>query len=297
MKNRTEKEFVKMQEEYREIVPPENGLQALEKTILRAKKEKQQKKRFTVIRNIGLGMAAVFAAVIILANTNEKIAYAMEQVPVLGEIIKITVEDPYEADSDTYHAKIVTPQIEGDDASEKAGKEAAEVNVEIRKTTEELIKECQRDLQEEVKMKSVDTDYEVVTDNEEWFALRFIITKTQASAEQTEKYYNIDRKSGKMLKSLQELFKKDSDYITPISENIKKQMRTQMKADENKSYFLDSEEGFTEDDFDKIKENQNFYINEKGNLVIAFDEYEIAPGYMGAVSFEIPEDEISSILK
>ena len=39
-----------------------------------------------------------------------------------------------------------------------------------------------------------------------------------------------------------------------------------------------------------IKEDQNFYFDAGGNLVIVFDEYEVAPGYMGSVEFEIPDE-------
>ncbi len=31
-------------------------------------------------------------------------------------------------------------------------------------------------------------------------------------------------------------------------------------------------------------------MNENGELVIVFSEYEVAPGYMGTVSFTIPSD-------
>lgn len=297
MSNRTEKEFIKMKEDYREITPPEGGLESLEETIQKAKKAKQKKKRITIIRNIGLGMAAAFAAVIILANTNEQIAYAMERVPVLGQVIKVTVKDRYEVDTDTYHAEIVTPQAEGYDVTTEIDEATGDINIEIREDTKRLIEKCQKDIENDTKMKSVDTNYEVLTDNEDWFALKYTITETQASAAETEKYYNIDRSTGKMVKSLKEMFQEDSDYITPISENIKGQMRAQMKEDENKIYFLDSDPELAGDDFDKIKEDQNFYINENGNLVIAFDEYEVAPGYMGTVSFEIPKDVTASILK
>ncbi len=35
------------------------------------------------------------------------------------------------------------------------------------------------------------------------------------------------------------------------------------------------------------KADQNFYITQQGKLVIVFDEYEVAPGFMGIVEFEI----------
>jgi hypothetical protein len=41
--------------------------------------------------------------------------------------------------------------------------------------------------------------------------------------------------------------------------------------------------------FEKIKADQNFYLSSNHKLVISFDKYEVAPGYMGIVEFEIPE--------
>lgn len=41
----------------------------------------------------------------------------------------------------------------------------------------------------------------------------------------------------------------------------------------------------------------DFYINESGKLVLVFDEYEVAHGYMGVVSFEIPTEVVASIVK
>jgi hypothetical protein len=61
-----------------------------------------------------------------------------------------------------------------------------------------------------------------------------------------------------------------------------------MAEDENQIYWLDSD--MPEEDFQSITENTTFYVNEKGHLVVVFDEYEVAPGYMGSVEFEIPEE-------
>ncbi|MDL0295177.1 RsiV family protein [Clostridioides difficile] len=42
------------------------------------------------------------------------------------------------------------------------------------------------------------------------------------------------------------------------------------------------------EDFKTINKYQDFYFNKNEDLVICFDEYEVAPGYMGAVEFVIP---------
>ena len=74
-------------------------------------------------------------------------------------------------------------------------------------------------------------------------------------------------------------------------------MKNEMKKDPQKIYFIDDDsinfDNF--DNFNKIKENQNFYINAKGELVISFNEYEVSPGYMGIVEFTIPNDIINNI--
>ena len=71
-----------------------------------------------------------------------------------------------------------------------------------------------------------------------------------------------------------------------ISENIKEQMRAQMKEDENIAYFIDSD--IPEMDFAGLTGEESYSFSDSGELVIYFDEYDVAPGYMGAVSFTIP---------
>lgn len=54
-------------------------------------------------------------------------------------------------------------------------------------------------------------------------------------------------------------------------------------------YFYNTGEDYV-DEFNLITGDESFYFNENGEIVIVFDEYEVAPGYMGAVEFTIPKD-------
>ena len=92
---------------------------------------------------------------------------------------------------------------------------------------------------------------------------------------------------------LSDLFQDGSDYVTVISDNIKEQMRQKMKEDENNLYFLDDD--MPEDDFKSIAADQNFYINSADQLVIAFQEGDVAPMYMGTQEFVIPDEVIAGI--
>ena len=115
-----------------------------------------------------------------------------------------------------------------------------------------------------------------------------------AGAAQSQKIYHIDKTTGKMI-TLEDLFADQADYQTVISENIKTQMKQQMAEDETKVYWLDSD--VPEWNFQEISADVNFYINESGKLTIVFDEYQVAPGSMGIVSFEIPTEILKDIVK
>ena len=69
-----------------------------------------------------------------------------------------------------------------------------------------------------------------------------------------------------------------------------------MAADESLMYWVDNED-MPESNFESIKEDTAFYVNENGKLIIVFDEYEVAPGYMGSVEFEIPTEAVQDLVQ
>ena len=66
-------------------------------------------------------------------------------------------------------------------------------------------------------------------------------------------------------------------------------MRDQKEANEEVSFFIDDQD-MPELNFKTIDQDQQFYINSDGDLVICFDEGEVAPMYMGTLEFIIPEE-------
>ena len=72
-------------------------------------------------------------------------------------------------------------------------------------------------------------------------------------------------------------------------------MKKKMKENSQYKYFIDEEEKYTT--FEKIDENQQFYINNSGELVICIAEGDVAPAYMGALEFTISHKTIQNILK
>ena len=76
------------------------------------------------------------------------------------------------------------------------------------------------------------------------------------------------------------------DYLQAATESIIAQIEERV-LDESQNYFgYGSDDGMIEG-FRQLSPDAKFYLNELGNVVIVFDEYEIAPGYMGFPEFEI----------
>ena len=142
---------------------------------------------------------------------------------------------------------------------------------------------------ESEKLNAAISSYQVVTDKDKMFCLRIDTVIAMGGSQSYAKIFSVDKKSGKQI-TLKNLFKKGSGYIDRISDNIKEQMRAQMKENADVTYFVDDENN--KFNFKSISNKTNFYVNEKGKLTLVFDKYEVAPGYMGMVEFSIPTGEI-----
>lgn len=281
--NRKE-EFDAMKKEYQHIIAPKNEKKRIEEAIMQAKIDKKRKQRKKYIRSAGIAAVAMLALVI-LPNTNAQIAHAMENLPVVGGLFKVITIREYSYE-DTYHrAEAQIPQIQKDKENTEANTVIETTNQSVDAYIDTLLADFEASMEEE-EYHALDISYEVVTDTKDWFTLRINATDTQASGYQTQKFYHIDKTTGKTV-NLQDLFE-SQDYIANISTEIIRQMTEQMEREEA-VYFLDDDDG-TVEPFTKIKENQNFYFNEEGNMVIVFDEYEVGPGYIGCPEFVMPTE-------
>lgn len=244
--------------------------------------------------------AALAAAFIILPNTSSTVAYAMEQIPVIGQLVKVVTFRDYEYESERHNADVEVPeiildeQIENSNTKETLEHSLGEINAEIQSITDEIVDEFETYLEDEEGYQDVVVKSEVLATTEDYFTLKLICYQGAGSGYQWNYYYTIDLTTGERL-ALKDLFLENADYITPISENIKEQMLEQMSADENVIYWLNEE--VDEWNFKTISDDTSFYLNENGNVVIGFDEGEVAPMYMGTVEFEIPSDVVSDIRK
>lgn len=249
-------------------------------------------------KGIKIAVASIVAATALFTvgvNSSPVFAASLSNVPVVGIIVKILTFREYTVNEDSYNADIKVPSIQGLENKDLENS----LNDKYLTENKKLYEDFMADMED---MKSngdghlgVSSGYVVKTDNDRLLSIGRYVVNTVGSSSTTMKYDTIDKQS-EILITLPSLFKNDS-YVNIISENIKKQMIEQNKADENKFYWVEGiEKDINMDLFEKISKDQNFYINSEGKLVISFDKYEVAPGYMGVVEFVIPTEILSDSL-
>lgn len=280
--------------EYEEIKVPENMKERMEASIARAKKDKRKVKKVKLWKTC-TSAAAVLAIVLILPNTSQTAAAAMQQIPLLGNLFKITTVREYQVDEERNMANVKVPQVEtqntedGEAADqgtvEQAKATADAINFDIEEETNKLIDEFKESMKNEEGYQDIYIDSKVLTDNDRLFSLELILYQGAGSGYEQHKHYTVDKLTGKEL-TLKDLC--GNDYVDTISEEVKKQMKEQMAADESVKYWLDDPD-VPEWNFDKIAEDQDFYVDAEGHVVICFNEYDVAPGSMGCVEFTMPQ--------
>ena len=279
----------KLKNYYETIEIPEELDRVVRASIQEA--QMKRKKKRPVFRNSFIGVAAAAALFVGSVNVSPAFAKSMADVPILGSIVEVFTVQQLTVDKGNYQADVSTPIITGlEDEDLQAG-----LNEKYAKENKELFEQFEKEIAEMEELGGghlgVDAGYEVLTDNDLILSIMRYEVNTVASSSTTMSYDTID-KVDQVLITLPSLFKDDS-YIEAINAYIADEMERQMAEDEMISYFINDEyaEGFT-----TIKPDQNFYITDDQKLVISFDKYEVAPGYMGVVTFEIPTDVVKDLL-
>lgn len=299
MSNKDYESIEHMREEYEKVEMSGEQLLKMKNKIREAKKAKEKKHKYVAIKYTSIVVAAV-AVFTILPNTSKEVDYAMSNIPVVGKLVDSVTFRDYKYEDGRNNADIEVPKLVADtnakgDKKENVKKSAKKINTEIKKITDKFVAEFKENLKNKEGYQEVIVKSEVLTTSDDYFTLKLICYQSAGSGYEEDHYYTIDLKTGKRL-ALKDVFKERTDYKTVISENIKKQMREQMKKDENVSYWLDDKD-IPAANFKKISDKTSFYINKKGNVVICFNEGDVAPMYMGCVEFEIPNDIVKDIIK
>ncbi len=298
MEDKFDTEIKKAQEEYSDIEIPKELSAIIENEIEKDREREGGSKgvgRRRGFKRLGVTAAACAAVFIGSVNISPQVAMAMYAVPVLGDIARVVTFREYSYQNDMVDMNVKVPNIQG------TGNEELEkrINEEINRKMAEVVAQGEKDAKEYndavLATGGSKEDFhqvEVIADYEMKFCdgktLSFVIEQMEsiASAYTQKTYYNIDLESGRDLKISDIL---GENFKEIVDKSVREQIEARMKSDENQIFF-----GYSEDDkemkmegFTGIDESRTFYINEAGNVVVTFDKYEIAPGYMGFPEFEI----------
>lgn len=300
-----EKRLRLLRKEYESVEMPQEQLEKLQSRMREANAACRRERARARRVKIAAVSAAAAGILILLPNTSPAIAHAMEQLPVIGRLAEVVTFRNYEYESDRNMAAIEVPEIRAGETAQDGGVQDSavqdrmnrtmeEINAEIRENTDRIIREFEAGLQMEGNYQDVSVTSEVLAAAEGYFTLKVLCYQGSGSGSAWNYFYTIDLNTGERLR-LKDIFVEGADYITPVSESIKAQMRERMAADEDVYYWLEDEiEGLN---FKAITDETSFYLNERGNVVICFNEGDVAPMYMGTVEFEIPAEALAGIRK
>lgn len=274
----------KLKKQYHDIPIPDE----LDGVVAQALSSHPRKKKFYIWPSSIAAAAMIFITTV---NVSPDAANAMAKIPVLGKVVEVITFEELKKEEKHSRIDVKTPSISG---LENKGLQTS-LNEKYIKENEQLYEQFKKEMKtlrkEEKGNVAVSSGYDIMTDTDDLLVVHRYVEESRASTSSVNQYDTIDKKH-EVLVTLPSLFK-DKSYIKVISENIKQQMKDQMKHEEGTIYWLTEEDM---DPFKEIAENQSFYITKDHKLRIVFDKYKVAPGYMGNIEFEIPTDVISNLL-
>lgn len=274
-----------------DIKAPDKYLKCVEQTLNDLKNNEEEiKPIWSNMRKFNYAIAMTMLMFMLLTNVSPKFAYAMQEIPIIGNIVKvITIRNYFDKDGNS-EIEMEIPNLKNDNNSQSQTNE--NVNEDVDQLTQNILDKFYAEMNSENHL-SIKVESDVIENNKYWFTLKLTISEVAASSDLKYKYYNIDKRTDEIVK-LSDLFD-DENYKKAISEEIKKQMISRMEKDNDVVYWIDEEN--EEWNFNMIEDNQNFYLSNKGNIVIVFDKYEVGPGSTGTPEFEINKQIYEKYLK
>lgn len=234
--------------------------------------------------------ALLFTVFILLPNVSTVYASSLEDIPVIGDFVRVvTIRNYFYSDSNR-EMNITVPEIKSD------GTAAELINRDVADLTQTLVDRFYEDLKESggEGHSGIYCDYDIVTDTDDWFTLKITVHEAAGSSNTYYKYYHIDRKTGSI--ALLSDLAAGEELYSVINAEIKQQMKAEMAEDSDKIYWTEDNNDYGWD-FTGIDGDHNFYFDSDGNIVIVFNKYEVAPGFMGTPEFTVKLSTLGDTLK
>ena len=254
-------------------------LQRLELEKKRRAAEKKKKKVKTAIL-----ITAYSILFLVIAVQNNKFKAFASEIPLLGEVISVITGEVFIHNDDKGTITITVPLIKNEQSIYK----------ELNKLyLEDGQVEYQNSLNEIESMSNQQMDinghYSVLVNDGKFLVIHQSTEKIVGSSMISKKFTTIDKQNEVVL-SLPMLFK-NANYQRALSEEVTKQMKERISNSSDMVYLP-----LENDDAYNMTEDPEFYINDDHELVLYFDKYEIAPGYMGPQEFAINKELVEELL-
>lgn len=280
------KKLEKAKEVYEAIKVPNELNYVVNKAIL--DKKKKEKSVLIYVKYAVTTVACTFLTFIFMINLNPSFATDISEIPIIGNMAKVfTIKEVKKEDKEKLiNAKIPALENTGNTELEKR------INYEIMLKMNEILEEAEKRAAEykeavietggneyDYQPINIQIDYKVGYSNDKVVSFMISKSETLANAYTEIYFYNVDIETGKKL-NLRDVLGKEYKQI--VDTTIYKEIEERSKNPDN-IYFTADEGGFEGIE----NEYQDFYINSDGKVVIVFEKYKIAPGYMGTQEFVI----------
>ncbi len=268
---------------------PESVSKAVDDTLASLPDNAACRRRKIVKQVLSAAACLLLVFLVVLPNCSPAYAQVLENIPVISSIIEVVTVRNYTYSDDNHELKINVPHVTGQNSDAENY-----INKDIDEMTELLSDWFYKELEETggEGHGSVHVDYEVVTNTDKWFTLKLRVYEAYGSGNTYYKYYHIDKTKGCVVE-LSDLAVDDSFY-SKLKAEVQRQMKVEMSEDKDIEYWLE------DDSFGvyylEPGGNSNFYWNDDGDLVIVFNKYDAAPGFMGTPEFTVKKSVLGDSL-
>ena len=285
---------------YDHIVVPEELDARLQKALENAPAPKKKGTIVKFTRWSATAAAALFLCFTVGLNTSESFAMEMSELPVIGAVAKVLTIRSYEATAGNVTTIVEIPEIQMEAAGAETKAAITDVNAKIQELVDTFTAEKYAQIEDGKKTFlegggteedwnardiEVNVNYEVKHQSEAALSLLIDGWISWFNFEEFRQFYNIDLVSGKEL-TLVDLLGEDA-YEYAEAE-VLKQIHEMIEEDPDLLFWGINEDEDMGNEFIGVTESTPFYINNEGKVVISYNKYDIAPGYMGIMEFEIP---------
>ena len=283
-------DFEEARREYERVKAPEELSLRLEEAMAEGHRRSRRRR----ISRTGLSLAASVLLLFTAAlNASPAFAASLQEVPVLGLLAQVLVFDQYHDSNEERILNVTIPKIANTGSDDLENR----INQEIRQRINQVVEEAEQrareyreaylatgGTEEDAWAMEIQVDYEVKCSTPQY--LSFIVWKSEslASVYYEQYFYNIDLETGKEL-TLRDLL--GPNYVEIVSSQVIEQIEERTAQGEIFFGYGEEDDPDSIPGFQTIDANQNFYLNEDGNIMVVFDKYAIAPGYMGCPEFLI----------